>query len=77
MNRILASFHTNTPASVAELRAALAAADWPAAAALAHRLRPSLRLLGATDLGPWLETLEAPKADTAARGRRSAGGGAG
>ena len=72
VNRILATFHANTPASVAELRAALAAADWPAAAALAHRLRPSLRLLGATDLGPWLETLEAPEADEAAR--RGAGG---
>ncbi|WP_310394823.1 response regulator [Hymenobacter sp.] len=59
MNRILASFHANTPGSVADLRAAHAAADWPAAAAVAHKLRPSLRLLGAAGAAPWLETLEA------------------
>ena len=58
MNRILASFHTHTPASVAELRAAAAAANWPAAAAVAHKLRPSLRLLGAAPLTPSLEILE-------------------
>ena len=73
VNRILAAFHANTPASVAELRAALAAADWPAAAALAHKLRPSLRLLGAAGLVPWLETLEAAGTDEAAR--RTAGAG--
>ncbi|WP_046243641.1 response regulator [Hymenobacter terrenus] len=59
MNRILASFHTNTPTCVADLRTAHAAADWLTAAALAHKLRPSLRLLGASGLMPWLETLEA------------------
>ena len=67
MNRILASFRANTPGSVADLRAARAAADWPAAAAVAHPLRPSLRLLGAATLGPWLETLEAAVATAAQR----------
>ena len=62
MNRVLTSFHTNTPGSVAELRTAARAADWPAAAALAHKLRPSLRLLGAAALTPSLDTLEAPAA---------------
>ena len=59
MNRVLTSFHTNTPGSVAELHAAGARADWPAAAALAHKLRPSLRLLGAAALLPCLDALEA------------------
>ncbi len=67
MNRILASFHTNTPASIAALRTALAAADWPATAALAHKLRPSLPLVGAAPLAPSLETLEAAAAPAAAR----------
>ena len=62
MNRVLASFHANTPGSLAEIRTAHAAADWPAVAALAHKLRPSLRLLGAAGLAPWLATLEAEEA---------------
>ena len=72
MNRILASFHANTPAGVAELRAAAAAADWPAAAAVAHRLRPSLRLLGAGALTPSLETLESKAAVEGAERRAAA-----
>ena len=67
MSRILASFHLNTPVSLAELRAARATADWPAAAAIAHKLRPSLRLLGAATLTPWLETVEAAAATDAER----------
>ena len=67
MNRILTSFHTYTPGSVADLRTALAAADWPAVAAVAHKLRPSLRLLGAAGLTPHLATVEAPAATHAAR----------
>ncbi|GAA4051510.1 hypothetical protein GCM10022409_42920 [Hymenobacter glaciei] len=58
MNRVLTSFHTNTPASVVELRAAAIAAQWPAVAAVAHKLRPSLRLLGAASLTPLLDTVE-------------------
>ena len=67
MNRILTSFHKNTPGSVAELRTARAGADWPAVAALAHKLKPSLRLLGATSLTPVLDTLEAADAPEAER----------
>ncbi|WP_354585092.1 ATP-binding protein [Hymenobacter sp. UYCo722] len=67
MNRVLTAFHANTPGSVAELRTAQAGADWPAAAALAHKLRPSLRLLGAAALTPWLDALEAPVAPAAER----------
>ena len=58
INRVLASFHANTPTSVAALRTARARADWPAVAAVAHKLRPSLRLLGAVALVPWLRTAE-------------------
>jgi signal transduction histidine kinase/DNA-binding NarL/FixJ family response regulator/HPt (histidine-containing phosphotransfer) domain-containing protein len=59
MNRILTSFHTNTPGSVEELRTARAGADWPTVAALAHKLKPSLRLLGAAGLTPAVAALEA------------------
>ena len=67
MSRILASFHLNTPGSVADLRAAHATADWPAAAAVAHKLRPSLRLLGTANLAPYLEILEAEAASAEVR----------
>ena len=67
INRILNSFHTNTPASVADLHAALAATDWQAAAAVAHKLRPSLKLIGAGQLMPWLEMLESKAAPDAER----------
>ncbi|MBF9141516.1 response regulator [Hymenobacter properus] len=67
MNRILTSFHTNTPASVAELRTALAAADWPAVATVAHRLRPSLNLVGAARVAPHLQTVESKEATDAER----------
>jgi HPt (histidine-containing phosphotransfer) domain-containing protein len=60
INRILASFHTNTPGALAELRVAQAATDLPVLAALAHRLRPSLHLLGAHPLAPHLAVLETP-----------------
>ena len=67
MNRVLAAFHANTPGSLEELHTSWACTDWPAAAALAHKLRPSLRLLGAAALIPWLDTLEAPAATDDAR----------
>ena len=67
MNRVLTSFHGNTPGSVAELRTAASVADWSAAAALAHKLRPSLRLLGAAALAPSLDALEAPATPDAER----------
>ena len=52
-----------------QIRAARAASDWPALAATAHRLRPTLQLLGAAGLLPALALLEAPnthEADKAA-----------
>ena len=67
MNRVLASFHANTPGSVVELHTAWACADWEVTVALAHKLRPSLRLLGAAGLTPWLDTLEATTATDAER----------
>ncbi|WP_216688079.1 ATP-binding protein [Hymenobacter siberiensis] len=67
INRILASFHTNTPGSVADLHAALAASDWHYAAAVAHKLRPSLKLIGANTLVPWMEILESKTGPDAAR----------
>ncbi|MFC6225680.1 response regulator [Hymenobacter artigasi] len=67
INRILASFHTNTPGSVADLHTALAASDWHAAAAVAHKLRPSLKLIGAEQLVPWMEVLESKTGSDAAR----------
>ena len=69
MNRVLASFHTNTPASVQALHAARASADWATAAALAHKLRPSLRLLGAAGLSPRLDVLETATATDTERGQ--------
>ena len=60
MNRVLASFHANTPGSLEDLRTAAMARDWPAVGALAHKLRPSLRLMGAAGLAPLLETVESP-----------------
>ena len=60
MTRVLASFHANTPGCLAELRAATITAQWPAVAALAHKMRPSLRLLGAAGLTRWLDALEVP-----------------
>ena len=65
VNRILASFHTNTPGSIADLRAAHAAANWSAVAGIAHKLRPSLYLVGAAKVIPYLEALEAQKAPEA------------
>jgi signal transduction histidine kinase/CheY-like chemotaxis protein/HPt (histidine-containing phosphotransfer) domain-containing protein len=67
MNRILASFHTNTPTSVADLRTAHAAADWTTVAAVAHKLRPSLRLVGAAGIAPHLATVEAEASTDAER----------
>ena len=72
INRVLTSFHTNTPGNVAELHTAAATANWPAAAAVAHKLRPSLRLLGAAGLTPNLDALEAPTAPDAARAEATA-----
>ncbi len=67
VNRILTSFHANTPQSLTELRLRAAAADWPGVAALAHKLRPTLSLLNFRRATPWLATLEQPAAPEPAR----------
>ncbi|SDY15567.1 PAS domain S-box protein [Hymenobacter psychrophilus] len=46
MQKIIGSFRTHTPLVVSELREAASAADWSAVGTLAHKLRPSLQLLG-------------------------------
>ncbi|PJJ60462.1 response regulator [Hymenobacter chitinivorans] len=65
--RILESFLTHTPAVVSQLQEAAAAADWARAAALAHRIKPSLKLLMAQELQPFIATLEDAGAPPAAR----------
>ncbi|UOQ51695.1 PAS domain-containing hybrid sensor histidine kinase/response regulator [Hymenobacter cellulosivorans] len=60
VQRILESFLTHTPAVVSQLQDAAAAADWPRASALAHRIKPSLKLLMAQELLPGIATLEDP-----------------
>ncbi|WP_380266570.1 ATP-binding protein [Hymenobacter caeli] len=69
INRVLVAFHANMPGTLAELRTAQAATDRPVLAALAHRLRPSLRLLGAQALAPHLAVLEDADADSVAAHR--------
>ncbi|UYZ62070.1 PAS domain S-box protein [Hymenobacter weizhouensis] len=46
MQKIIDSFTAHTPTHVAKLREAAAAADWETVGSLAHKLRPSLHLLG-------------------------------
>ncbi|MCB2410800.1 response regulator [Hymenobacter lucidus] len=67
VRRILDSFLTHTPPMVLQLQDAATTADWPRAAALAHRIKPSLKLLMAQELLPFVATLEDPAANTAAR----------
>ncbi|UOQ70934.1 PAS domain-containing hybrid sensor histidine kinase/response regulator [Hymenobacter cellulosilyticus] len=65
--RILESFLTHTPQVVSQLQDAAAAADWSRAAGLAHRIKPSLKLLMAQELHPFIATLEDATATPAAR----------
>jgi PAS domain S-box-containing protein len=65
--RIIESFLTHTPPMVTQLQEAAAAADWPRAAGLAHRIKPSLKLLMAQQLHPFITTLEEPAATPDAR----------
>ena len=69
MNQILRVFRTNTPESLTELTQARTAANWAATALVAHRLRPSLMLLGSCLL-PTLTVLESD--DTPAPTRAAA-----
>ncbi len=45
VERILRSFLANMPTSLAQLRGAAAAADWPAVARLVHHIKPNLQAL--------------------------------
>jgi len=65
--RVLDSFLQNTPAAVAQLAQAAAAADWPAVAATAHKLKPSLKLLQVETLESVVALLENSAADPVAR----------
>ena len=64
--RVLDSFLLNTPPAVAQLAQAAAAADWPAVAATAHKLKPSLKLLQVQPLESVVALLESSAADPAA-----------
>ena len=57
--KVLAAFREHTPPALAQLRAAAAAADWPAAAAVAHRLKPTLKLLAVAHTEEAVRRLEA------------------
>ncbi len=67
VQRILTSFHANVPLSLNELWGYIAAEDWTAAAGLAHKLRPSLHLVGAASLLPIMRILENETAPALAR----------
>ncbi|MBC6991609.1 PAS domain-containing protein [Hymenobacter sp. BT491] len=56
---ILDSFLATTPAALQQLQEAVAAADWTQAAALAHKIKPSLKLLNVHAFTDPIQTLEA------------------
>ena len=58
VEKVLAAFREHTPPALAQLRAAAAAADWPAAAAVAHRLKPNLKLLAVANTEEAVRLLE-------------------
>ncbi|SET92463.1 PAS domain S-box protein [Hymenobacter actinosclerus] len=58
MQKIIGSFRTHTPLVVSQLREAAAASDWDTVGALAHKLRPSLQLLGITSTDAAVALLE-------------------
>ena len=57
MHKIVRSFLTNMPNSLAQLKAAGAAANWPEVGRLAHHIKPNLHTLGICDVSPALEVL--------------------
>ena len=57
VHKIVRSFLINMPNSLAQLKAAGAAADWPEAGRLAHHIKPNLHTLGICDVAPALEVL--------------------
>ena len=50
IRRMAELFVTNTPVSVVGLRKALAEADWDSVRALAHKMKPSLDMMGVESL---------------------------
>ena len=58
VEKVLAAFREHTPPALAQLRAAAAAADWSAAAAVAHRLKPNLQLLAVANTEEAIRLLE-------------------
>ena len=57
VHKIVRSFLTNMPNSLAQLKAAGAAANWPEVGRLAHHIKPNLHTLGICDVAPALEVL--------------------
>ncbi len=57
VHKIVRSFLANMPNSLAQLKAAGAAANWPEVGRLAHHIKPNLHTLGICDVGPALEVL--------------------
>ncbi|MCI1188003.1 PAS domain S-box protein [Hymenobacter sp. DH14] len=57
VRKIVRSFLANMPNSLAQLKAAGAAANWPEVGRLAHHIKPNLHTLGICDVAPALEVL--------------------
>ncbi|WP_345056702.1 PAS domain-containing hybrid sensor histidine kinase/response regulator [Hymenobacter glaciei] len=57
VHKIVRSFLTNMPRSLAQLKAAGAAANWPEVGRLAHHIKPNLHTLGICDVTSALEVL--------------------
>ena len=57
VHKIVRSFLTNMPNSLAQLKAAGAAANWPEVGRLAHHIKPNLHTLGICNVAPALEVL--------------------
>ncbi|TGE06572.1 PAS domain-containing hybrid sensor histidine kinase/response regulator [Hymenobacter fodinae] len=58
VSKIIRSFLSNMPQSLAKLEAAAAAADWKQAAGVAHHIKPSLDALGIVDVTEAVQQLE-------------------
>jgi CheY-like chemotaxis protein len=58
VTRIIRSFLVNMPASLAQLREAAAASQWDRVAEITHHIKPSLEMMGVTDVAPLVAVLE-------------------
>lgn len=61
VEKIIRSFLANVPASVVQLEAAAAAADWAQVAALVHHIKPGIESLGVREVAGALQHLEQPQ----------------